>query len=684
LNIKYIYYLLLAIAILVNGGALHGQKIINLTNNSLTPARYEINAKRSGITYESKEALPSSREFKRIDPTYYVGWMFEGVYNFNLASDVIGYQNAIAPLEKSMLLIEKDYGKLLKTRTNEIETMFKILQLHRDYDYIASALYESYTYSDDMNKAWKTIRRFQKNNLQDEGRMDSYNMLSWTVHRNRFYTSNKYSFLKDNIADNEKYANDLLDSSIKKINADNIVNKEFFPSFLLTKMTGVYHYKAVLFSYAMNIPSTEYYFDLMKKNGYFPENNYANFCGQQAKFKKAEEYYALASKNEPSDKRLREYIYFQTIIDAYKGKPKESIRSLQEYVKSSGTTPGFGWYQLGISRSLINDGQFVQGSAYASKAENFKEVHIGTTLGQSHYDFTTNVLKLMAKEQEQASVKFEKKKWYFSLSAIWKKINLAVEKFMIQYVIINQFSNNPERDDVIYKLFSSESTISFDEVWALVKDYSTQFFINKFETQFKDEKRPYVKKYYQLFLAKLYIKENEYKKAETILDEILKDENYDKVYEKLFTFRVLEAKLQLLKHADKIQEANEITAEMYCLLPQWMPYTNTKIKMIKTISGVQNKLTASIIEKLDDANVEWVTKKDNETQELKIDFSEKAGIHIAIYSIINSNGKIPMNPITISYTDKEDAFKKLLYGAFTIGNIADGKNIGEPATAKNK
>ena len=46
--------------------------------------RYEIDAKRMGVDPSSEDALPRSREFKRIDSTYYVGWIFEGVYKYNM------------------------------------------------------------------------------------------------------------------------------------------------------------------------------------------------------------------------------------------------------------------------------------------------------------------------------------------------------------------------------------------------------------------------------------------------------------------------------------------------------------------------------------------------------------------------------------------------------------------------
>ena len=42
--------------------------------------RLNIDAKRQIESMDGEDALPRSREFKRTDSTYYVGWMFEGVY----------------------------------------------------------------------------------------------------------------------------------------------------------------------------------------------------------------------------------------------------------------------------------------------------------------------------------------------------------------------------------------------------------------------------------------------------------------------------------------------------------------------------------------------------------------------------------------------------------------------------
>src|SRR6476646_819060 len=82
--------------------------------------RYEVDAKRTGTSMESEDALPRSREFIRIDSTYYVGWMYEGAYKYKHAADYVGFKNAIVPLERALRLIERDYKPELGTRTHNL------------------------------------------------------------------------------------------------------------------------------------------------------------------------------------------------------------------------------------------------------------------------------------------------------------------------------------------------------------------------------------------------------------------------------------------------------------------------------------------------------------------------------------------------------------------------------------
>src|ERR1044072_891477 len=87
--------------------------------------RYEVDAKRSGTNMNSDDALPRSREFIRIDSSYYVGWLYEGAYRHNHAADYLGYKNATVPLERALRLMERDYRTELSSRTHDVMTLIR-------------------------------------------------------------------------------------------------------------------------------------------------------------------------------------------------------------------------------------------------------------------------------------------------------------------------------------------------------------------------------------------------------------------------------------------------------------------------------------------------------------------------------------------------------------------------------
>jgi hypothetical protein len=95
--------------VLAGVGTASAQPIVN-KNAAL---RYEIDAKKKGVNLDKEEALFAARDFIRIDSTYYVGWMMQGIYLSNIAADYVGYKNAIAPLEKALQLMESDYKAIL-------------------------------------------------------------------------------------------------------------------------------------------------------------------------------------------------------------------------------------------------------------------------------------------------------------------------------------------------------------------------------------------------------------------------------------------------------------------------------------------------------------------------------------------------------------------------------------------
>lgn len=638
----------------------------HLNAQSRQSLRYEIDAKRAGLTYTSKDALPRGREFKRIDSTYYVGWMFEGTYKFDHAADFLGFKTAAVQLERALMLMEKDFKTELKTRTNDVMTYLKIMKYHRDWDYTAYALMQCYSNIDEPDSVWKLLQKCKSINMQDELYCDTYNYLGWTVHRNRFYTRSKFPFLKNSIDENEKYANSLLDSAAAKIKRDAALNTFFGVNYEKERMPSVWHYKSILYTYQFNIESGGYYYDKLKPTTFFPANNYATFCAIQAKFHEAENFYDIAKNENPGDKRLNESSYYLSIINQYKNDCEKGIDELKDVIKANGSTPGFGWYNIALARDLIYNGQNEIAKRYALRAEQFKEIHIGTTLGQSHYDFTVSLMNLIIKMREIEAVKFENKAWWYTPSAISKVARLTVEKYGLQFLIINQFAENPERDRVIYKLFSTESTVSFDEISQLLEGFSTNYFLDRFKKEISADKRYNVKRYYKLFVARLLIKKGNYEEAQTYLESILNDMMIDKEYEKLLLARVYES-LSICKQELEGNHSNQFElAKLLSTYPQLIPYSGIRVPM-RLHSNEHDEIQRKIISNLKQSNIEWTNETDKLIPDVYINFTIRKQLPLIEYHM-SLNGIPIVKPHTFSYKKPEEAGRELSYAIFNIGN----------------
>lgn len=625
--------------------------------------RYEIEAKRMGVDAGSEDALPRSREFLRIDSTYYVGWFFEGFYKLNHAADYIGFKNAIPPLERALNLIERDYAKELSTKTNIVQNFIPVYNFQLDYSRIGGALRECYANTEQPEKVVALMHRALKWHFQRDLYLDAYNVLSWTVHRYRFYTKKQYSFLGNSIAENEALAMRYLDSSMRNIEKNKKYNNGLFqPGYEAADKNGVYHYKCILYSYALNIDSAEKYYEAMRRLGALPHNNYANFKSVIGDFREAEEEYNIASGVESGDKRLQEWAYYKSIIDIGKAKPKEGIQLCKDMIKGYGSTPGFGWYNIALSRTLCYDGQVAEAIKAAEKAANFKELHIGTTLGQSHYDFSIQLLKLIQKEQQISMQKFEHKDWWYSPKVLGNMAQMSAERLMQQYLIINQFAQNPERDRVVYKLFSTESTVGWDEVWYLIKDFSTAFFVKRFEQELKENKRKPINKYFKLFLARLKTKQGKYKEAKMLLNEVLQDPRTDAEYEQLLIARCLQGFAECAAEEKDESERKKWTYQLFKTYPQLIPFSGLKAALKLSLSGSD----AAVLKSFKNCNFDFEAKG-NDAPTASIAFLKKGNKQIIRYSLIDNKGKTIVPEQTFSYKSADKAGIELAYRICGVG-----------------
>jgi len=622
--------------------------------------RFEINAKRTDIGYTSKDALPRGREFKRLDSTYYVGWMYEGGYKFEHAADYIGFKNAAYDLQRALDLMQKDFNKEISLRTSDVMSYLQVMQYHRDWDFTAYALVNCYSNMDLPNEIWTVLQRCKKMDLQDEQYLECYHSMSWTVHRNRYYTSEKASFLKNNIDDNEKYANSLLDSSVLKIKRDADINAKLFTTnYVEEKMPSVWHYKSILYTYQLDIENGQSYYDKLKATPYFPANNYATFTSVQAKFGEARVFYDIAKEQDQGDKRLKESYYYLSILNQYANHNKDGISELNDVIKANGSTPGFGWYNIALARNYLYRGDIFSAKKFALRAQQFKEIHIGTTLGQGHYDFTVMLMNLIIKKREIEAIRFRNKRWWLNPASLFNMAKLNIEKYGLQFLIINQFASNPERDRVIYKIFSTESTVSFDEIYELIDGFSTQYFLQRFQEDISQESRYHVKRYCKYFTAKLLIKKGKYHEAKSYLESILNEMLIDVENEKLLIARTNEALAICERELNKPDAAQDYLQEVFAIYPQLIPFTDIPVKIYLT-HNANNAKEQKMINDLKKYNIDFVEESETGMPLVNIDFQSKID-KISVSTTIQDKNDSRIG--SFSYSGKGKI------AAYTISNI---------------
>lgn len=626
--------------------------------------RQEIDAKRMDSDPMSNDALPRSREFIRIDPSYYVGWMYEGMYKQNHAADFLGFKNAIEPLRKALELLEKDYAQQLKIRSNDMMKYYPAYKFQLDYSILATELAECYNNIQQPQDAFKIAQKVKKWNFQRDFYFNPYIQMAWVVHRNRFYKTEQYPFLKNSIPENESLANAYLDSALLKIKTDQRLNIGIFqPGYEKIDQQSVYHYKAILYSYALNIDSADKYYKYLMESPIPSYNNYGTYLAICGKFRMAEKMYEAASTEPSGDKRLQEWAYYSSILNIYKGKPKVAEENMSDMIKAVGSTPGFGWYNIGLARAETYAGDLKNSVRHINKAEAFKEVHIGTTLGQTHYDFSISMLKLMNQIKAIQKIKFENKGWWYSPKDLFHVIKLTTQKYLLEYLIVNQLASNPERDKVIYPLFSTESTVSWDEIWFLIRDFSTSFFSKEFQKEIETDKRPLVKKYFQLYMARLEMKKGNYEKAETILKSILSNPEIDREYEQLFIARCFEDLILCANENEQKNLSAEAANSFYETYPQLVPFSVCKINMHLNTFGNVDKV---LMKQLKKSNINWISDRTISAPEVTLNFKNEKGKKSVVYTVTKQNGQELISRQEYFYKNAETEGKTLIYRLFGI------------------
>ncbi len=636
-------------------------------------------------SFFDEKMLKKARGFIRRDSTYHVGYMLEGGFLFFRANDELGFRKALVPLEKALRCIEHDYDKQLRTRTNNFAVYSANYRYHFDYGLITYFLNRCYQNVELQDKAMEVVRHVRDRNLQVETNLDAYNTMAWMFHRNRMYTSKRFSFLKNSVKENVAAANKCLDSAILKLRKDISLNNGLYdPSFLNRQYLSTYHYKAMIHDYLLDIDSANLYYDLLIQNGTYSSNNYANFKMAMGVFDEAELYFQEAEEREQSpEKTTKEYYYMRGSLAIYRGVPDRADTLLTEVLTEQGSTPGYGWHNIGLARAKHYSGLTAESQDKTNRATRFQELHIGTTWGQEQYNLAVASLNYLNQSQFKQEYWFEHQEWYFWLNPVnwyrWVKFTLEIRHHKM--VLASLVAANPERQEVIYSVFSPENLITFDEVWSVIEGFGNEYFIEIYEDLLKTDKRPRLKKYFRYFLGKLYLAEGRDDKAIEYFNQVLRDPEREEPYQVLLMARTYEG----LAEASGGSEARRYIRQMYLLFPQLVPFSGHTMSFRLRVAGDESA-AEGIVDDLEDCNLDL--DGEEEAPQVTLTFRKKGnGVYIG-YRVETAMRVLQTGDLLVEEEQLDQAGRLLAYRLFGIHKTVIGQRLpaekkAEPKPAEN-
>lgn len=644
--------------------------VVSIPGLAQNTVRQQIDKARDGSFLDVK-TYEKARGFIRKDSTYYVGYMLEGAYLFFRANDELGFRIAIAPLQKALDKIENDFDPLLKIRTNNYALYSENYRYQFDYGLITYFLSRCYQNVELQDKAMEVLYHIRDRNFQLEINMDSYNTMAWLFHRNRVFTSKQFPFLKNSVKENVAAANCCLDSALRKIQNDMPYNNGLYdPRFLNRQYLSTYHYKAMIHDYLLDIDSANYYYDLLIQNNAYSSNNYAEFKLAMGQMEEAELFFREAADRERSpEKTTKEYYYMRGTLATYRGHPEKADSLLNDVLQKQGSTPGYGWHCIGLARAQHFEGLTAESQDRTNKAARFQELHIGTTWGQEQYNLAVASLNYLNQLQFKKEYWFEHNEWYFWFNPLnwyrWVKYTLEIRHQKM--VLASLVAGNPEREQVIYTIFSPENLIAFDEVWSVIEGFGNEYFIAIYKKQLATDKRPHVKKYFNYFLGKLYLAEGKEKIATDYFQQVLNDPDRNDPFQTLLMARTYEGLAQASSGDAKMQ----YTQQFYRLYPQLVPFSDLKMAFRLKTEGQLADAEQKIVAALQHTSIDFITDKTAPIVDLS--FSTKGEAIDVTYTVYTERQVLHKGSLRIEPNDRETAGKLIAYHLFEIQKTKIGE-----------
>jgi hypothetical protein len=352
------------------------------------------------------------------------------------------------------------------------------------------------------------------------------------------------------------------------------------------------------------------------------------------------------------------------MLSIYAGRTKEAIGTSQDAINFSGSTPGFGWYNIALARSYLYDGQIDSAEYAIDKAATFKEIHIGTTLTQSQYDFSVNLLKLQLVDRKIALEKFTNKGWWYSPTSLYNIASQKIEKLLLQYVLINQLTANPERNRIVYDLFCSESTTTFDEALYLLKDFSPAYFIKKYDGYVQADKRQKLRRYFSLIKHEMQWQDGDEDEARDGFEQIIKSVTVDTANEKLFLGRLYEGLCRVYDDNGNKRDFGFYSNVLYEEYPQLIPFSNLRTKMKLTTAGLDDEQTKTVIKELKKCNIEWVNEADGNTPVARLSFGKRGDKYEVVINAASGTNLPKVSNEKFIFKDTEGVGKEIALRLF--------------------
>lgn len=629
-------------------------------------ARYEIDAERMDAQLTDDDALTKGKAFQKMDSTYYVGYLYEGYFKYNHSADYLGYKNAIPTLEKARELIEKQYNPQFKRLFTSLEYLTRYYDRFQDYYTICNALKECYDNIEMPDSVMSLLNHLASYNFKKDF-FGIYYHRAWTYHRNRIFTSATHPFLKNSVKENEQMAFKYCYDGLNFIHKNQRINDEWFgPDQALADELQIYHYLALLHCYNKNYDSCFHYYQILAKYGMISWNNYAGFQAEIGNFKNAQQFFQRdLSISYSGENVLKEPYYYLPELYVYAGRSKDAITMCDQIIQQNGSRPGFGWYNLALCRSFIYDAQLDSAQYALNKAAEFKELHIGTTLTQEQYEFTINLLRVNLLDHQIEEIKFLNKGWWYSPTTLYRLGQLKAKKLMAAYNVCINLAYNPDRFRMVYDLFCSEATTTFDEGWYLMKDFSPKYFAEKYHDYQQTDKRKNIQRYFKLFEAKFDIQGGQYTKARTILENLIQTTKLDTQNEKLFLGRLYEA---IAKVYDKVENKGNrdfYNNMLYTTYPQLVPFSGLKMRFNLKITGKSDHTIRKILDDLNDLNIKWVFNQQVPT--VTLNFEKRGEKYQATINVTSVDGKVIVDQAGLIFQRPEGVAGELGLRIFNKG-----------------